>query len=175
MNLDDLQLRNFGDPALKVTPPPFDFETGDAHLLCKLLHEKTALLAGAGISATQVGIDSAVFTMIYGEEFKRTLFNPVLVSVGPEQVTMREGCLTFPGLWLNLTRPSEATFKYQDVEGLEVVETYVGIAARIALHEYDHMIGQNFTMRASKLKIKRAVRYIDNRVKKYNRKIGRTA
>jgi peptide deformylase len=78
--------------------------------------------------------------------------------------TMREGCLSYPGLWLNLTRPSVCTLKYQDENGEEVIEEFGGVYARVVLHEYDHMVGQNFAMRASSLKIQRALKALDKKV-----------
>jgi peptide deformylase len=171
MNLGDLELIPFGDKRLNEAPARFDYEKDDAELVSKLLHEKCNMLNGAGLSANQVGLDMQVFTMVYGEEFKRTLFNPLLVSVSDETCIEKEGCLSFPGLWLSLSRPSEATFQYTDVEGKEVIETYTSVAARIALHEYDHMLGKNFTMRASKFKLDRAIKGLDKKVKRFKRNV----
>ena len=63
-------------------------------------------------------------------------------------------------------RPTEVTLKYQDTEGNEVVEQFKDLAARVVLHEYDHMIGQNFTQRVSKLKLDRAIKAMKKKVTK---------
>jgi peptide deformylase len=83
---------------------------------------------------------------------------------------MKEGCLSYPGLWLMIRRPVTCALKYYNEENEEVVEEFSGIPARVVLHEYDHMVGQNFTMRASKLKIQRALKSMDKKVKNYKRK-----
>ena len=82
---------------------------------------------------------------------------------------MREGCLSYPGLWLMIKRPQGAIFKYQNEKGEEVVEEFKGIPARVMLHEYDHMLGQNFTMRASSLKIGMALKKLDKKIKNFKR------
>ena len=59
-------------------------------------------------------------------------------------------------------------------EGEEMIETYKGVTARVILHEYDHMIGQNFTMRVSKLKLERALKALKKKVKKHQRQEAQT-
>jgi peptide deformylase len=54
-------------------------------------------------------------------------------------------------------------------EGEELIEEFGGVPARVILHEFDHMVGQNFTMRASSLKINRALKSLDKKVKAYRR------
>ena len=159
----------FGDPQLARKPEQFDFEKEDAKALEEHLYERQKHFEGAGLSANQLGIDRAVFTMTVGDEFKRCMFNPVLLAVSDKTVPIKEGCLSFPGLWLVISRPEDATFRYQDSNGEEQVEKFVDVAARIALHEFDHMIGKNFTQRASRLKIERAVKALDKKVKKFKR------
>lgn len=63
-----------------------------------------------------------------------------------------------------IRRPTKVTLKYQDVEGADVVEEFTGMAARVVLHEYDHMVGQNFTQRVSKLKLDRAIKAMKKKV-----------
>jgi len=100
-----------------------------------------------------------------GEALKRYIINPELIDCSKETNVAKEGCLSLPGIFLNITRPAEATFKYQDVEGKECIEKYVDLAARVALHEYDHMLGYNYTMRASRLKLERALKAYNKKAK----------
>ena len=76
-------------------------------------------------------------------------------------------------LWLMISRPVQCMIKYYDEEGEEKMETYEGVTSRVIQHEYDHMLGQNFTMRASKIKLDRALKAIDKKVKKYQRSQAR--
>jgi peptide deformylase len=167
--MEELQLIPFADPRLKKRPETFDF--GDDNLNAEELSEQLFIgmrrFGGVGLSANQVGIDKCVFVVGGSGIKEKAIFNPALMDVSDEQVTLKEGCLSYPGLWLMIKRPVGAIFKYQDEKGEEVIEEFKGIPARIMLHEYDHMLGHNFTMRASSLKIQRALKQLDKKVKRY--------
>jgi peptide deformylase len=165
LNLDNLQLIDFNEPLLRTKPKKFDFEKYDAQKICDALFEKQKEFGGIGLSANQVGLDMKVFVMGDGEALKRYIINPELIDCSKETNVAKEGCLSLPGIFLNITRPAEATFKYQDVEGKECIEKYVDLAARVALHEYDHMLGYNYTMRASRLKLERALKAYNKKAK----------
>jgi len=169
--VDPLELINFADPMLRKEPTAYVFEGNDAPALKERLLERMQELGGVGLSANQVGIDAKVFVIGDGQEdgMQKAFFNPVIMGVNSETEAMKEGCLSFPGLWLMISRPTQVMIKYWDEEGEEKMETYEGITSRVIQHEYDHMIGQNFTMRASKEKIKRALKAIDKKIKKYQR------
>jgi peptide deformylase len=171
LNLDNLTLIDFNDPLLRKKPEPFDFEKYDAQKVCEALFEKQKEFGGIGLSANQVGLDMKVFTMGDGDALKRFIINPELIDCSKETNVAKEGCLSLPGIFLNITRPAEATFKYQDVEGKECIEKYVDLAARVALHEYDHMLGFNYTMRASRLKLERALKAYNKKVKQTKRTV----
>ena len=158
------KLISFTDPLLKKEPERFDFEKEDAKAISERLLAGMKQFGGVGLSANQIGLDMKVFVIGGSGLEEKAFFNPELLSVSKTGVTMREGCLSYPGLWLNLTRPDGCVLKYQDEEGEEVIEEFGGVYARVVLHEYDHMVGQNFTMRASSLKIQRALKALDKKV-----------
>ena len=166
--MEKLKLISFNDPLLKREPEIFDFEKDNAKELSEHLFNGMKQFGGIGLSANQVGFDKKVFVVGGAGLEDKAIFNPELLSVGKTGVTMREGCLSYPGLWLNLTRPDTCVLKYQDINGEVVIEDYGGIYARIILHEYDHMVGQNFTMRASSLKIQRALKALDKKVLRHH-------
>ena len=167
----DLKLLTFGDPKLKVPPKEFDFDgEEDPVELKKDLLAAMYKAGGVGLSANQVGLDYKVFVIGGSGVETKAVFNPVLMNVSDEVVTLKEGCLSYPGLWLMIKRPVGAVFKYQDEKGEEIIEEFKGIPARVMLHEYDHMLGQNFTMRASKLKIERALKGLDKKVKQFKQR-----
>jgi len=115
---------------------------------------------GIGLSANQIGLPFNVFVM--GDHLqlenglKMTCFNPMIISSSKEEVVMQEGCLTFPFVFLNITRPRKVVVKYEDENG-ELQEGHLdGMMSRIFQHEYDHMLGRTFVEKASKLKLDRA-------------------
>ena len=104
---------------------------------------------GVGLSANQIGIKERAFVMISDMESQDTLtcFNPKIVKESKEMVTMEEGCLSYPELFLNIARPETIVVKYED-EGKELHKIKLtGFIARIFQHEYDHMEGIDFTQR----------------------------
>ena len=175
-SVDELNLIPFNDPLLKRKPKPFDFEKDDAKDISKRLFDKMYDLGGVGLSANQVGLDMAVFVIGDGQVdgMAKSFFNPEILGIGEEKESMKEGCLSFPGLWLMVSRPKQAMIKYYDEEGEEHMETYEGVTSRVIQHEYDHMLGMNFTMRVSKIKMDRAFKALDKKIKKYQRSQARS-
>ena len=104
---------------------------------------------GVGLSANQIGIKERAFVMISDMESQDTItcFNPKIVKESKEMVTMEEGCLSYPELFLDIARPETIVVKYED-EGKELHKIKLtGFIARIFQHEYDHMEGIDFTQR----------------------------
>ena len=104
---------------------------------------------GVGLSANQIGIKERAFVMISDMESQDTLtcFNPKIVKESKEMVTMEEGCLSYPEVFLDIVRPETIVVKYED-EGKELHKIKLtGFIARIFQHEYDHMEVIDFTQR----------------------------
>ena len=104
---------------------------------------------GVGLSANQIGIRERAFVMISDMESQDTLtcFNPKIVKESKEMVTIEEGCLSYPELYLEIARPETIVVKYED-EGKDLHKIKLaGFIARIFQHEYDHMEGIDFTQR----------------------------
>ena len=165
-----MELLNISNPILRETPTEFDFETQNAQELSDALWAKCRELKGLGLSANQVGIDSKVFVMGSDDTNRKNVFNPQVISVSKETELAREGCLSYPGLWLSVKRPKEVTLSYQTVDGTHVVETFIGLQARIAQHEFDHMEGLNFSDHVSQLKLDMALKSLNKRARKYLKK-----
>lgn len=164
-----MELLKFTDPALRKIPTAFDFDAQNAQELADTLWEECRRLNGLGLSANQVGIDARVFVMGTDETNRKNIFNPQVVSTSNDSELAKEGCLSYPGLWLSVKRPKEVTLSYQTVTGDHVVETFVGLPARIAQHEYDHMQGLNFSDHVSQLKLDMALKSLNKRAKRYLR------
>ena len=74
--------------------------------------------------------------------------------------------MTYPFLFLNLSRPKKLTYTYTDIDGEPQESQFSGLSARVFQHEYDHMEGKNFTMLASKLKMDMATKKAAKKIKK---------
>ena len=134
---------------------------------------------GIGLSANQVGLPFNMFVlgdhMQVEKGLKMTCFNPMIISTSMETVLMKEGCLTYPFLFLSLARPRKVIVKYTDENGDLKEGNLDGQISRIYQHEYDHMIGRNFTELASKMKLDMAKKKAMKSFKVWERrtKLGR--
>ena len=110
---------------------------------------------GIGLSANQCGVMERVFVMYSDVKTRESIacFNPKIVTESDEEIFMDEGCLTYPGLWLKVKRPDGIEVTYEDENGEKQEKAMFGLEGRIFQHEYDHMIGTNFTQKVSKLRL----------------------
>ena len=137
----------------------FDFDNPpcDPKELAQALHDKMLKSDGLGLSANQVGLPYRVFVMRTGNE-PYAVFNPKVVDVSEKELSMKEGCLSFPLLYLSVKRPDSVRIRFQDETGEMRTEKFIGMTARIALHEFDHMLGKVYTQRATQYETQRALR-----------------
>ena len=140
------------DHILKQPAQEFDFNNPpiDPIHLSMSLAETMGKNGGIGLAAPQVGIPYRVFCMgliqLNKQQDQRkldvmALFNPVIVSQSELKRKEKEGCLTFPGLFLDVERPTEVVIQFYNHFGNQMQTTFYGIDARCALHEYDHLEG----------------------------------
>lgn len=143
-------------PGLRKPVEKFDFNNPptDPVVLAQDLVGHMRYFGGIGISANQLGLPYRVFCM-EGEP-ALVCFNPVITGTMGEDVLMEEGCLTWPGFYLKKRRPSTIRVRFTDPWGDTVTKKFVGLSARIFLHEFEHMEGDNFLMGESDFKLRRA-------------------
>lgn len=156
------------DHELMTRPPKeYDFENelASAKAVSNVLFAKMEELGAIGLSANQVGVDLRVFVM--GKDaHKIAVFNPEILEIYDDKISLQEGCVSYPGIFLNITRPQSVRVKYTNQEGLVLDTIFTGITARIFLHEYDHMQGRDFTHGVSKMKLGMALKKYNNKRKK---------
>lgn len=108
---------------------------------------------GVGIAAPQVGLSRRLIVVcrmdLPGEPYL-PYANAYIESTWGDTLTVREGCLSIPGLRGNVPRPEFAAVRHTDPETLEVkVDTVSGYVARIFQHEVDHLEGILYTDRTN--------------------------
>jgi len=117
-------------------------------------------LGGIGLSANQVGLPYRMFVMGGHEDMEdgksRACWNPEILEFSEETIQLSEGCLTYPLLFLKITRPKSVKIKYTDNDNKEHTEDLDGMPSRVFQHEFDHMNGTDFTKLISKFKLDRA-------------------
>lgn len=124
-----------------------------AELLLKKIDETNAY----GISACQIGIDLAIFAILVDKQ-PRVCVNPEIVAAQAGLQKDYEGCLSFPQLYMKVSRPQSIIVRYHNIDAQEVTEQLDGFVARVWLHEFDHIQGICFTDRVSKLTLDMAKR-----------------
>ena len=142
------------DEFLEKQVKEFDFSTMDPGEISKNMIDVMHKYKGVGLAANQVGVDAQIFVM--GEKDPMTVINPIITEVGTEKVEMEEGCLSFPGLYMKVSRPSVVSVQYLDIEQKECIIKLEGFHARVFLHEYDHLQGITFDQRVSKMRLEMA-------------------
>ncbi len=126
------------------------------HQLLDDMAETLESANGVGLAAPQVGILRRVVLVIetnVGEEEDEEileLINPAIVKAEGEQ-TGAEGCLSVPGEYGIVTRPSCVTVRAQDRDGNWFEYTGTGLTARCICHELDHLEGHLFTEKAERM------------------------
>lgn len=117
---------------------------------------------GIGLAANQVGLAKRVFVMgsdgIPGFPKPFALFNPRIIEASEETVLDQEGCLSYPGLYLMIKRPSWIVAEYQNSRG-DVHEIRIdGYLSKCFQHELDHLDGVCFVDRVSRMKLELAMK-----------------
>ena len=125
---------------------------------------------GIGLSANQVGKPYRMFVMGDHPNIQKgkkwVCINPKITNVTQDLIRYKEGCLTFPFLFLDIERPQDISVEYLD-ENLEKKEEHMsGIVARCFQHEFDHMQGIVFIEHVSKLKLDMAMKKRDKQIKR---------
>ena len=117
--------------------------------MSRILKENMIHYEGVGLSANQIGIGERVFIMMLDMETEETItcFNPRIIKRYEDDVWCEEGCLSFPDEIINIQRPDRIVVKYEDEDKKDHKIKLSGMAARVFLHEFDHLEGIVFTQR----------------------------
>lgn len=113
-------------------------------IIKKLIKTLSKTKSGIGLSAPQVGSNINIFIMNLTKATGRDLvfINPKIIEKSEEMVLYREGCLSFPDLYLELESPKWIKIKYLNQAGEEIIDTLDGLAAVCANHEIHHLLGE---------------------------------
>ena len=133
-------LRYYGDSVLSTPTTPL--ETFDTELLesvtqamCEVMYASN----GVGLAANQIGLSSRFFVYDIGDG-PQAVFNPELLERSGEVADV-EGCLSVPGVAIELQRAEHVTLAATDAAGRPRVLTVSGFEARVFQHEIDHING----------------------------------
>jgi len=145
---DDLKIILYPDPRLKKVSLLVDAFDANLRELAARMFELMRQHRGVGLAAPQVGQNVRMFVMNHSGELKddRVYVNPILTEAkGSEDG--EEGCLSIPGLNVQIDRSKTLRIQAKDLEGNDIDQTETGYLARIWQHEFDHLNGTLLTDR----------------------------
>ena len=165
-----LDLCSKNDPILRQSIPKFDFVNlpTDPIQLAKDLAETMLHNNGIGLAANQVGLPYRCFVIKSNPII--CCFNPIVVDTSSEQALLDEGCLTFPGVYIKVKRPTIIKVRYTEPNTNIVTKKFIGMTSRVFQHELAHLNGEIFQNNISDTKLLMAIK----RAKKlgYNYTLG---
>jgi peptide deformylase len=136
-----LEVKTFGDPVLKTRAVKVkEFDEALIRLTEDMLvtmHERE----GVGLAANQVGRLKRVLVAAVEEEDEYVIINPVIEALSEKTETLPEGCLSIPGIQVEVERPVAVTVTGKDAEGDDLRIEAEGLLARVFQHEVDHLDG----------------------------------
>lgn len=164
MKITELKIRTFGDPVLRRKAYFIKGVTDSHRETLSHMAELMYSHSGIGLAGPQVGESEALIVVDIGTGLYK-LANPRVIKKSGRR-TMEEGCLSIPGVCLNVKRAGRVLISAQDESGKPVNIEAEDLLASVFQHEIDHLKGKLIVDYASffdKLKIKKALKALEEK------------
>jgi peptide deformylase len=140
-----LPIRLYTDPSLsKVCKPITDFDDPSLEILVQEMIQTMQGNNGVGLAAPQVGEDKQLAILHVENRTKiLVLINPKIVAYSKKKVRFAEGCLSCPGLTVQMKRPVTVIVDANTLTGEQVRYEFTDFDSKIAMHEIDHLHGKH--------------------------------
>lgn len=162
MTTTKLKIRVYGDPCLRRRSALVK-EVGPAErMLIEAMIETMYEHKGIGLAAPQVGVNQQIFVYDVGDGPEAVINPKVLKKWGSTK--MEEGCLSIPGVLVDVRRPEEILVRYLDRQNQIVEKDCADLAARVILHETDHLNGKlivDYAGLGQKMKLRQQLKEIE--------------
>lgn len=161
-----LSILEFPDPRLRTRAAPVQVFDARLKQFVADMFETMYAANGVGLAATQVDVHQRVLVADMSDDRKHplALINAQIIEKDGSQV-YQEGCLSFPGLYADVTRALSVKVKAQDVDGREILVEAEGPLAVCIQHELDHLDGKVFVDYLSPLKRSLLLKRLDKQRK----------
>ena len=135
--------------------------------LIENMQETLKVADGCGLAAPQVGVNKRIVivdgrelsdTYDYLQDFVRIMINPVVLEESEETCEYSEGCLSVPGVYAEVVRPSRIKVEYYNEKFEKVVEEFDRFGCRMVQHELSHLDGSLFVDEVSPIRRKMIAR-----------------
>ncbi|TBR36512.1 MULTISPECIES: peptide deformylase [Dyella] len=151
--MSTLTILEFPDPRLRTKAEPVRVFDAELKQFVADMFETMYAANGVGLAATQVNVHQRVLVADMSDERNEplALINAEIIEKDGSQV-YQEGCLSFPGIYADVTRALKVKVKANDVDGKEFIVEAEGPLAVCIQHELDHLAGKVFVDYLSPLK-----------------------
>jgi peptide deformylase len=137
-----MSIKKYGSLILRSKAKPVTDFNGELEQIFAEMKLTMVEAKGVGLAATQVGIDRALFIARLGEDGEVAPYvNPTLTPLSDEIEKAEEGCLSIPGIWVEVDRYLKVRLRAQNLKGETVELDLEGHPARVVQHEIDHLNG----------------------------------
>ena len=135
-------VRMWGDPVLRTVARPVERFDADLRAQADRMARLMDDALGAGLAANQVGMLARLLVYRSAPDAPlRVLANPEVEWTADEEEPFSEGCLSLPGVWVQVARPVRVRVRAQDEDGRPLTVSAEGREASIVQHEIDHLDG----------------------------------
>ena len=152
------KILKFPDQDLRIKAKPVETFDEELKALTDDMFETMHSVNGIGLAATQIGIAKRVAVIDISQEKNEPLviINPVIQILDPYKTEdYDEGCLSVPGFFETISRPSDVKLAFQDLNGQKKEIKPEGLLTKVVQHELDHLNGRLFVDHISELKRRR--------------------
>ena len=157
-------VRTFGDPVLRTKARPVEVFDDRLREEIRWMGRLMSEGLGIGLAATQVGAVRRILVYrVQHDSPINALVNPVLEWSSKQDEWMEEGCLSLPGVHVDVERPIHVRVRAQDETGETILLEASGLEARVVQHEIDHLDGTLILDRAPRDQRKEAMRAMRER------------
>jgi len=152
------KILKFPDQDLRIKAKPVETFDEELKNLTDDMFETMHAVNGIGLAATQIGVAKQVAVIDISPEKNEPLVivNPAIQILDPTKTEdYDEGCLSVPGFFEKISRPSDIKLTYQDLNGKKQEIKPEGLLTKVVQHELDHLNGRLFVDHISELKRRR--------------------
>ena len=152
------KILKFPDQDLRIKAKPVESFDDELKTLTDDMFETMHSVNGIGLAATQIGVAKQVAVIDISPEKNEPLVivNPEIQILDPsKKEDYDEGCLSVPGFFETISRPSDIKLSYQDLNGQKQEIKPEGLLTKVVQHELDHLNGRLFVDHISELKRRR--------------------
>ena len=152
------KILKFPDQDLRIKAKPVESFDDELKTLTDDMFETMHSVDGIGLAATQIGVAKQVAVIDISPEKNEPLviINPAIQILDPSKTEdYDEGCLSVPGFFEKISRPSDIKLSYHDLSGKKQEIKPEGLLTKVVQHELDHLNGRLFVDHISELKRRR--------------------